>query len=44
MTKQQAIERARELKARARTTDENRELAQLQRDHYYALWNDGHWN
>ena len=45
MTKQEAVKRARELKAigwMRRTHDEQLELARIRRDHYYALKDDGH--
>ncbi len=45
MTKQEAVKRARELKARGwmrRTPEEQLELSQLRRDYYYALKDDGH--
>ncbi len=44
MTKQEAIERARVLKARERTHREEQELHQIRTEHYYALWNDGHFS
>ena len=46
MTKQEAVKRARELKARGwmnRTHEEQQELSEIRREHYYALKDDGHW-
>ncbi len=45
MTKQEAIKRARELKAkgwRERTPEEQLELNRIRTEHYYTLRDDGH--